>query len=135
MSIRRPPSKPDLAQRLLTELVCRREETRGHPQDDPQAEAAARKAGGSLLERAHVRAGALADSPALLGRLRRLLGWQRRALIAWCLITLLAGVMAAQLLLGEGTVLNLPLALLVLVGTNLLLLALWLLRRGTGIRG
>lgn len=132
MSIRRPPSKPDLAQRLLTELVCRREETRGHPQDDPQAEAAARQAGGSLLERAHVRAGALADSPALLGRLRRLLGWLRGALIAWCLITLLAGVMAAQLLLGEGTVLNLPLALLVLVGTNLLLLALWLLLAAVG---
>lgn len=133
MSLRPRPTNPDLAQRLLTAEVCRREEARGHPQDDPQAEAAARAAGGDLLQRAHVRARHLRGSAEALPRLQRLPRVARRVLVLLCLLALLAGVTATKLLLGEGAVLNLPLLLLVLVGANLLMLILWLLAGLMGV--
>jgi hypothetical protein len=116
-----------LADRLLVEWVCRREETAGHPDDCPEADQAAIRAGGDLAARIAVRARALPGSAAQLARIRHLL--RAAGVLSALLIGLatVAGIASASAALGASTPASLPLVLLVVVGANLLTLLLWLL--------
>lgn len=120
------PTAATLQDRLLAELIRRREEATGHPADSPEADAAARAAGGTLERRILHRAARHPDAPAL----RRGLRQAGRILLGGSLLLAalfaLAGAGAAAAALG-GEPVSLPLALALLVGPNLALLGVWLL--------
>lgn len=115
------------ADRVIAELVRIREEAAGHPADCPAADEAARHAGGGLVQRIVVRAGALPGSDAQRRRLRRLLGGAAMAAMVLAVLAGLAGIAAAATALGAREPASLPLVLLVVVGANLLTLVLWML--------
>lgn len=118
---------PRLADRLLTEVVRVREEAAGHPADVPQADAAGRQAGGALTRRILARAAALPDAAALQRAIRQVMS---RGIAVMLLLVLLAGVagaFAAATALDTGSPASLPLVLMLLVGSNLLMLTLWLM--------
>jgi hypothetical protein len=118
--------RPGFSARVLVELVCQREEATGHPYESPEADSAARAAGGSFSHRILARARSLPDAPELESSIR---GVQRVALAflgSVVLITFVAGSIASSQLLTAMPV-NLPITLLALVGLNFATFLLWLL--------
>ncbi len=120
-----PPARPAAAA-LLTEAVRLIEDA--GPLEDSQALRQAAAAGGSRQAQAGRRAGLLAERLDLRGRLARA---QRAA--PWVLLGLAAAVVLAGLALAGGVVdaqdrrINVMAALVALLGTHLVTLALWLL--------
>lgn len=116
-----------LRERLLAELIRHREEAAGHPPHTPEADAAARDAGGDLAQRILARAGALPEAPLLRAAVDRALRSVRLLTLLLLTLAALSGMAAAPAALAATTPASLPLVLLVLVGANLLTLSLWLL--------
>ena len=121
------PCPSRLADRLLAALVCVREEAAGHPADVPAADAAARQAGGDFARRIRARAAALPDAPALRKAIQQVLGRGLGLLLLVVALAGFSGAFAAAAALDAGPPASLPLVLLLLVGSNLLMLLVWLL--------
>jgi hypothetical protein len=119
-----PERRLRFADRLLSEWVCRREEAAGHPAESPAADAAARLAGGDMVQRLHRRAAALPGAEALQAQIHRSLRAVRAIGLALLLLGGLSGVTAAAAAL-DGSPPSLPLILVVVVGLNLGSLLLW----------
>ena len=121
------PCPSRLADRLLAALVCVREEAAGHPADVPAADAAARQAGGDFARRIRARAAALPEAPALRKAIQQVLGRGLGLLLLVVALAGFSGAFAAAAALDAGPPASLPLVLLLLVGSNLLMLLVWLL--------
>ncbi|MCP5420301.1 MAG: DUF2868 domain-containing protein [Gammaproteobacteria bacterium] len=117
---------PDLEQCLLAEAVRLHEEGQGYL-DEPDAEAAARAAGGDLQHRIIVRAHALSVAPALTQALHQLRGASTVVVIVALIFVTVAGASLAQLTLGataDGPV-NFFWVLGAMLGLHSLALLLW----------
>ena len=113
--------------RLLIELIRQREESAGHPEESPRADAAAIKIGGDLLDRIHLRARELPSAQPLISAIRLVIN--SGGLLGLFAVTLAAvgGIVAAAKSLEATSPANLPLALFVLIGLNVVTFLLWLL--------
>ena len=119
------PASPH-AERLLVEILCRREEAAGHPADSEAADLGAIRAGGDLAQRIRTRALRLPGSDLALVEIDRVLGLGRVLAIALLVFAALAGITAARAALGDGRGLSIPLILLALVGVNVFMLLVWM---------
>jgi Protein of unknown function (DUF2868) len=113
--------------RLLIELICRREEAAGHPEESPHADAAAIRAGGDLLDRVSVRARELSSAVTLEAAIHRVV--RSGSVLVLCAVALagVLGTLAGARMLGGTSPANLPLTLFALVGLNLVTFSVWLL--------
>lgn len=116
-----------LAERLLVEWVCHREEAAGHPAPAGPADATAMEQGGSFAARLHLRALRLPGSDVALAQIERTLFAGRVMITVLLLFSTMAGAFAASAALDAAASVSLPLILFALVGINLLMLALWVL--------
>lgn len=130
----RPPD-PTLAERLLVESICRREEAAGNPAPAAEADANAVQSGGSFAARIRTRALGLPDSDVALHQIETALRVGRAAFALLILLAAIAGALAASIALDRADSVSLPLILFALVGFNLLMLALWVLMQALGGRG
>lgn len=120
-------------------LVCQREEIAGHPQECADADARARAAGGSLLDRIVTRTSLLPDTSSAQTSIRRVWRVIWASVGAIALVMLVVGCGAAARLLADPQV-NLPITLLTLVGLNFATFVVWLVvqpfaRRIVGLAG
>ena len=129
-----PVTASPRAERLLVEILCRRDEAAGHPLESAAADLGAIRAGGDLAQRIRTRALRLPGSDDALAQIDRVLMVGRALIIALFLIATIAGVTAASVALGEGRDLNIPLVLLALVGLNVFMLLLWAAVQVTPLR-
>lgn len=129
-----PGSAATAAGRLLTELVCRREEAAGHPAPPSAADTDAIAHGGSFARRIANRARHLPGSDVALIEIQRVLAFGRSLALGWWLLAAVFGFGAAVAALNASPVVSLPLVLLTLVGINLLSLLVWLLLPLLGLR-
>lgn len=111
--------------RLLADLVRAREESAGHPEESPTADAAAIASGGDFTHRVAARARALPDAPAMQAVINCVIGTGWLFLTGIVVLGCLLGCAAAGSILSMRPV-NLPLALGGLVGLNLVFLSLWI---------
>ncbi|QHS09693.1 DUF2868 domain-containing protein [Sinimarinibacterium sp. NLF-5-8] len=113
--------------RLWRVLVCLHEERQGHPDHDPEADAAAIAQGGDLLARAQTRALHLSSAESGLAQLAIGMRSIKLALLALLMLAALSGMAASASALSARDPANLPWLLLILIGSNLAMLLVWLL--------
>ena len=121
-----PTDRLRLADRLLMELVRVREEAAGHPAPAGAADAIAIKSGGTLAQRLFARAIALPDADDLRHAIRQVLQHGQALFLVVLGLAALSGALTAAAALDVGPPASLPLVLMLLVGSNLLMLLLWL---------
>ncbi|TDU31580.1 uncharacterized protein DUF2868 [Panacagrimonas perspica] len=129
-----PVTASPRAERLLVEILCRRDEAAGHPLDSAAADLGAIRAGGDLAQRIRTRALRLPGSDQSLAQIDRVLLVGRALVVALLVIAAIAGVAAASVALGDGRDLSIPMVLLALVGLNLFMLLVWTAMQVTPLR-
>ncbi len=123
-----------VSKRLLTELVCLKEESDGYPASAVEADCRAIEVGGPFHERIMTRALSLPGAEQALQAVLRVRRIGRWVFLSLLLIAGLFGIAAASAALQQSATVSLPLVLLTLVGFNALSLLGWILFQFGGIR-
>lgn len=129
-----PATASRRAERLLIEILCRRDEAAGHPLESAAADLGAVRAGGDLAQRIRTRALRLPGSEEALVQIARVLGVGRALAIGLMVLAAMAGIAAASTALGAGRDLSIPLILFALVGVNVFMLLVWIALQGAPVR-
>lgn len=116
----------NLEGRLLAEAVRLHEQARGELLDEPEAETAAREAGGDLEQRIVTRAGALSLAPALTAALGQLRAAVLTVLVLALIVAVSGGAATARAVLGNSGEVNFFWVLGGILGVQLLALLAWL---------